>query len=128
MISFFDRNRSIEQKVACVLIQRMTKCYSMKSRLILSTLQIFNALVTLLNTLLVNPNALATFGRYSKSEIEQKLNCHEFTHIHFVVPSQKNCGFYRVACELINRTYFCQEHNFSNTPSYALFCLSNTHS
>jgi len=39
-----DRNRSVEQKVTCVLIQRMSKCYSMKSILFLKALQFVNIL------------------------------------------------------------------------------------
>ena len=51
LILFLDRNRSVEQKVACVLIQRMPKCYSMKSILILNVLHFVNIFVCLLNAL-----------------------------------------------------------------------------
>lgn len=37
-----DRTWSIEQKVACVLIQRMSKCYSVKSILFLNILHFIN--------------------------------------------------------------------------------------
>ena len=41
-ILYIDRIRSIEQKVACVLIQRMSKCYPMKSILFLNVLHFIN--------------------------------------------------------------------------------------
>ncbi len=63
-----DRNRSVEQKVACVLIQRMSKCYSMKSILFLKALQFVNILVWLLYLLLGQLNMPQALDRNIKSE------------------------------------------------------------
>ena len=63
-----DRTWSIEQKVACVLIQRMSKCYPMKSILFLKVLQFVNILVWLLYVLLGQLNMPQALDRNIKSE------------------------------------------------------------
>ena len=47
LILFLDRNRSVEQKVACVLIQRMFKSYSRKSAINVRVLQMVNIIAGL---------------------------------------------------------------------------------
>ena len=55
VIVFLDLNRSVEQKVACVLIQRMTKCYPTKSVATFVGLRFINIFVGLSTVKLWKP-------------------------------------------------------------------------
>lgn len=85
MILIADLNRSVEQKVACVLIRRMSKCYPMKSILSLNVLHSVNKFGCLLFAYIRCSFTFKLYNRIIKSETRLKSICQEFTYTVFTL-------------------------------------------